>query len=128
MSEHSDPQDDFANLAVLVALGHTICDAASELGIPASSAYKISRQDTFRSEVYRIRTERTEGLAAKALAAAEEAITSLRAIASTSEKDSDRVAACNAILKQVLVLAENTELRRRLDEIEQHAAETTRGD
>lgn len=128
MSEGTEPQDDFTNLVVLVALGSTICDAAGELGIPTSTAYKISRQDEFKPAVYRIRTERTEGLAAKALAAAEEAIITLRAIAGTAEKDSDRVAACNAILKQVLVLAENTELRRRLDNLEQRATETTDGD
>lgn len=117
---------DRENLAELVALGSTIRDAAETLGIPEQAAYKITSKPDFKPLVYSIRTERTEGLSAQALGAAEESITQLRAIASAAEKDSDRIAACKAILAQVLPLAENTELRRRLDEIERGAAEADR--
>jgi hypothetical protein len=128
MSDDETVEDDFTNLATLVALGKTIKAASEDLGVSLDRAYHLSRQDDFKPTVYRVRTERTEALAAQALAAAEEAIITLRAIAGTAEKDSDRIAAANAILKQVLPLAENTELRRRLDAVEQRTTETTDGD
>lgn len=114
---------DLENLAQLVAVGHTIKDAAEGIGIPEQAAYKLSRLDEFKRRVSGIRTERTEGLAAQALGASEDAILMLRTLATTAEKDSDRIAACKAILAQVLPLAESTELRRRLDDLERGATE-----
>lgn len=117
--------DDRCNLAELVALGMTIRGAAEKLGIPANAAYKITSKNDFKPLVYSIRTDKTEGLAAMALGASEDAILMLRALATTADKDSDRIAACKAILAQVLPLAESTELRRRLDDLERGAAEET---
>jgi hypothetical protein len=114
---------DSENLAELVALGSSIKDAAEALGIPESAAYQISRHTEFKAEVYKIRTEKTEALSALALGAAAEALACLRLLARSSERDSDRIAACKAILAQVLPLAETAELRRRLDELEKLAAE-----
>ena len=114
---------DLENIAQLVAIGRTIRDAAEEIGIPEHAAYKLSRKDEFRTRVSAIRTERTEALSAQALGASEDAIRELQTLATTAEKDSDRIAACKAILAQVLPLAENTELRRRLDDLERGAAE-----
>lgn len=117
--------DDRRNLAELVAIGATIRDAAEQLGLAERTAYGISGVPEFKALVYAIRTEKTEGLSAQALGAGEEAILMLRAMATTAEKDSDKIAACKAILTQVLPLAENTELRRRLDDLERGAAEET---
>lgn len=117
--------DDAENLAQLVAVGSSIRDACSSLGISENVGYKITGKREFKQRVAEIRTEKTEGLSALALGAAEDAIRELRVLATTTEKAADRVAACRAILAQVLPLAENTELRRRLDDIERGVAEAT---
>lgn len=118
-----ESSEDFENLAQLVAVGKTRREAAEELGIAESTAYRETAKPEFKARVYAIRTEKTEHLSAQALGAGEEAVLQLRAIASTAEKDSDRIAACKVILSQVLPLAENTELRRRLDDLERAAVE-----
>lgn len=115
--------NDAENLAQLVAVGSSIRDACHSLGITENVGYKITGKREFKQRVAEIRTEKTEGLSALALGAAEDAIRELRVLATTTEKAADRVAACRAILAQVLPLAENTELRRRLDDIERGAAE-----
>lgn len=115
--------DEAENLAQLVALGSSIRDGCQALGITENVGYKISGKRDFKQRVSEIRTEKTEGLAAQALGAAEDAIRELRTLATTAEKDADRVSACRVILSQVLPLAENTELRRRLNDIERGVAE-----
>lgn len=114
--------DDFENLAQLVALGSTVREAAEQIGISESVAYRYSATAEFKARVAVIRTEKTEGLSGQALGGAEEALIQLRAIASTAEKDSDRIAACKILLDKAISLAEMTELRRRLDEIERRDA------
>ena len=114
--------NDLENLADLVASGSTIRDAAESIGIPVNAAYKITRTDLFRRRVSEIKSERTEAIAAQSLDAAIDAIRELRTLATTAEKDSDRIAACKTILSQVMPFAEHSELRRRIDDIEQRAA------
>lgn len=111
------------NLAALVAVGQSIRDAASEIGLTHDQAYKITCTAEFKARVHSLRTEKTESLAGMALGAAEDAIRELRVLATTAEKDSDRISACKAILDKVLPLAENAELRRRLDDLERAASE-----
>lgn len=110
--------DELDNLAELVAVGSTIRDAAEQLGISEATAYRTSRTAEFKVRVAAIRTEKTEGLASQALGGAEDALIQLRAIATTAEKDSDRIAACKVLLDKAISLAEMTEFRRRLDELE----------
>lgn len=114
--------NDLENLAELVASGSTIRDAAESIGIPVHAAYKITCTDLFRQRVRETKSERTELIAAQALDAAIDSIRELRTLATTAEKDSDRIAACKTILSQVMPLAEHSELRRRIDDIEQRAA------
>lgn len=115
--------DEFENLAALVAVGKTVREACESLGLSESKAYRCTAKPEFKARVHVIRTEKTEGLSALALDAAEDAIRELRVLATTAEKDADRISACDKIIKQVLPLAENTELRRRLDDLERRAAE-----
>ena len=115
--------NDLANLAELVAVGRTVRNAAEEIGLAEQAAYKISAKPEFKAKVYAIRTEKTEGLSALALGAAEDAIRELQVLATSAAKEADRISACDKIIKQVLPLAENTELRRRLDDLERRAAE-----
>jgi predicted transcriptional regulator len=119
--------DNAANLARLVAVGYSVRDAAKELGISERTAYRISAPDDFKKSVSVIRTEKTESLSAKALGAAERAIVRLDQLMSTAEKESDQISACRLIISQVLPLAENTELRRRIDELEQRATQEAEG-
>ncbi len=118
--------EDLSNVAELAALGWSIRDACEELGLSYDTVCKQTGRKAnpeFQRMVSQIRTERTEALAGKALKAAELAVVQLDAIAQTAEKDSDRVSACGKILDKVLTFAENSELRRRIDELEQAAAD-----
>ena len=110
--------DELDNLAELVAVGNTIRDAAEQLGISEATAYRTSRTAEFKARVAAIRTEKTEGLSGQALGGAEDAIRELRVLASTAERDSDRIAACKVLLDKAISLAEMTEFRRRLNELE----------
>ena len=118
--------NDLTNLAELVAIGSTIRDAAEQIGITETKGYNLSRKPEFKAEVARIRTEKTEGLSALALGGAEDALVQLRAIATTAERDSDRIAACRVLLDKAVAFAEMTEFRRRLDELERNADEASR--
>lgn len=113
--------DDLENLAQLVAVGSTVRDAAEQLGISERHAYGASAKPEFKARVAAIRTEKTEGLSGQCLGGAEDAIRELRVVATTAEKDSDRIAACRVLLDKAIALAEMTELRRRLDELERRA-------
>ena len=115
----------FDLLAVAVAQGMTVKAAAEEIGCSADYAYELSRKKEFKLRVNELRSEVAEQASGLLMAAASEAIQSLRAIASAAEKDSDRIAAAKAILQMMLPLSENTELRRRLDDIERGVAEAT---
>ncbi len=115
--------EDLANLAELVSVGYAIRDAAADIGLSENAAYKISATTEFKAKVHTLRTEKTEAIAAQGLGAASDAIRELQVLATTAEKDSDRIAACKAILSQILPLAEQTEIRRRLDDIERIAEE-----
>lgn len=116
---------DSENLAQLVSVGHKIREAAEAIGVPEHAAYKLSCKPEFKRRVSEIRTERTEGLSAQALGAAELGFNvALSVMQDDSQKASDRLAAVKLVFSQVLPLAENTELRRRLDDLERGAAET----
>ena len=110
-------------LAQLVAVGYSVADACKECNISESIAYKNSAKAEVKARVYVIRTNKMEDLSAKALGAATTAVATLKELATSSEKDSDRIAACKAILDKVMPFAELAELRRRLDQLEQRASQ-----
>lgn len=116
---------DLANLAELVAVGHSIRDAAGELGISESLAYKVSATAEFKAKVHCLRTEKTEHISASALGAAEVAMRTLRELAQSAEKDSDRIKASVEILRTVVQFAEYAELRHRIDKLERASQESS---
>lgn len=115
--------DELSKLAELVAVGYSVREACKELNISESVAYKATGKGDFKAAVYAVRTDRMETLSAKALGAAAIAVATLESLATSSEKDSDRIAACKAILDKVMPFAELAELRRRLDQLEQRASQ-----
>lgn len=115
--------DDFENLAQLCAVGYTIRESCEQLGLAENTAYRITAKADWKARVSAIRTEKMEGISGSTLRAAHGALMQLEALGSTAEKDADKIAACKAILQMLIPLAENTELRRRIEELERRAAE-----
>lgn len=115
--------DCWDNLALLVAAGYTVREAAEQLSVTERVAYGISSQDDFKRQVQDIKTERAEALASLVLTAAQKAIARLEQLVDTAEKDSDCITASRSILQYVIPLSESTELRRRIEDLERRAAE-----
>lgn len=104
-------------LAASVASGSTVRNAASVAGCTESTAYSISCSDEFRSEVSRLKTEAVEcavGILTSNATAASNAL--VRLLASDDEKIV--LAAASKLLDRLGPLQELSELRARIDAIE----------
>lgn len=105
-------------LAVEVAGGSTIREAAAAVGCSESVAYHLSSSTEFRQRVNEIRSEITAGAVGSLTAGARQAVETLRVLLS-NEEASVQLQAAKAILSLVGPLSELGELRSRLDALEQ---------
>jgi hypothetical protein len=118
----------FEQLAVEVAKGSTITQAAAVCGCQESTAQRVSKHPRFSKRVFQLRTEVSDQAIGRLSAAAIDAVETLRIIATDSHsKPLHRVAAAKAILDSLLQFSENEEVNRRLDELEQNTNSTKVG-
>jgi hypothetical protein len=108
-------------LAVAVASGKAIKDAAVECGLSASRAYHVSSSDEFKGRVAEIRREILDAAVGRLNEAATRAVSALVSILDTGE-DKDRIVAAKAILSSLGPISELGELRSRLDRLERSRA------
>lgn len=109
----------FGALALRVALGHRVKDAAHELAIPKATSYNWSRSPSFRSKVGELRAELLSQAVGKASSAATQAIETLSELMQDKEQRAgDRIAAAKAVLTSLQGLSQLGELCDRLDRIE----------
>lgn len=115
----------FKELTALVAAGSTIKDAAESLNISPHSAYEVSRLPAFRLAVSELRTSKMNQICGLAVEASAEAIATLRELLADTPRNQSvianaklRMAAAKAVLNSCVTISENTELRERLDAIE----------
>lgn len=104
-------------LAASVASGLTVKNAASVAGCTESTAYSISCSDEFKREVSRLKTEAVEsavGILTSNATAASDALVRLL----TSDDEKIVLAAAAKLLDRIGPLQELTELRQRIDAIE----------
>jgi hypothetical protein len=114
----------FDALAVRVASGMSIRDAAKEVGCAAPTAYQLSAQTDFQIRVNELRTEATNEAVGSLTNLARTAIQTLGDVMTMEEaRPQDRIAAAVAVLKIISPFAELHEIRRRVDELEKMAAE-----
>lgn len=107
-------------LAVEVAGGSTIREAAAAVGCSESVAYHLSSSTEFRQRVNEIRSEIVGGAVGQLGQAAVEAVELLRSVLRDgSAKPGEKVAAARAILGSLAPISELCELRSRLDALEQ---------
>lgn len=104
-------------LAVAVASGKAIKDAAVEIGLSASRAYHITASDEFKYRVADIRREILDAAVGRLNEAAIKAVSALVSILDTGE-DKDKIVAAKAILSSLGPISELAELRARLDRLE----------
>ena len=105
-------------LALAIASGSTIKEAAVIANCSARSAYRLSSSPKFRSRVASIRSEITGQAVGRLTHAATFAADTLLALLSEDFEPSARLQAAKAILASLGPLAELSELRSRLDALE----------
>lgn len=105
-------------LALEVAGGSSVRDAARVAGCSESAAYHLSSTPEFRQRVNEIRSEITAGAVGSLTAGARQAVETLRVLLS-NEEASIQLQSAKAILSLVGPLSELGELRARLDSLEQ---------
>ena len=111
-------------LAVRIAMGATVRDAASEIGCSESHANRLATEPQVRRRVSQLRSAAIDRAVGILGSAAGEAVTALRSIVNdASQKPSDRIAAARAILSTVAPISELAELRDRVDQLESHHTE-----
>jgi len=109
----------FEPLAVAVAGGHSIRSAADVAGCATQTAYNLSASPDFRQRVAEIRSQTTDQAVGALSDAATVAVARLRGIVDDpSQKAGDHIAASKAILSALGPMQELSELRKRLDAIE----------
>lgn len=109
----------FEALAMAVAGGCTIRDAATAAKCAESTAYRVAQTPLFRQRVLAIRSELTFQAVGKLSAAASQAVDCIAELMSPSQEASTRLNAAKAILLQLPALSELCELRERIDVLEQ---------
>lgn len=118
MTENDGQESRFGEpLAVLVAGGSSVRDAAAEVGCSESTAYRASSSDPFRRRVAELRSEITSQSVGLLAEGATRAARTLVALLDDDEA-STRLAAAKAILGALPRVSEFGELRERVDAIE----------
>jgi hypothetical protein len=106
------------SLAMLVASGCTIRDAAKKANCSESHAYRLSREADFRDRVCEIRSEITAQAVGRLTDLAVQAVDVLAEMLGRSNKPSVRLNAAKAILGALKPFSELGELRARLEALE----------
>ena len=104
-------------LAVAVASGQAIKDAAEDCGFSVSRAYHVSASVDFKCRVSEIRQTVLDGAVGRLNAAAARAVDALVAVLDSGE-DKDRITAAKTVLSLLGPISELGELRARLDRLE----------
>jgi hypothetical protein len=108
----------FENLALLLASGTSVKNAAVQLGIGSRTAYRIAASDKMKTRVASIRTEVASGTVGTLTLAASEAAAALRELLDASNPPMVRLNACKSILASLSAISELGELRARIDALE----------
>jgi transposase len=111
----------FDLLATEVAGGLSIRDASTKIGCGVSTGYNISCIPEFQIRVSTIRSEAVQNASGKLSRIASKAVDALEQILD-SDDAKDRLNAVKIILTHLVPLAEHSELRDRLDRLEQCSA------
>ncbi len=106
-------------LAVEVATGSTISQAAKTIGCSESVGYHLSSASEFKGRVAELRSVATNQAVGMLSNAACKAVATLVELLS-SEEPRDRLAAAKAILATLAPLTEFGELRQRIDNLEKN--------
>lgn len=105
-------------LAVLLASGRSIKDAATEIGCGSRTAYRHASRPAVKARVAELRGEITRQAVGTLTVAASQAAVTLTEMLDADFEPSVRLAAAKAILASVGPLSELGELRQRLSELE----------
>lgn len=128
MSAMKNPENAtcFTALAAEVARGVLVKDAAKIVGVSHHHAYDISCTPEFKRRVNQMRTAMIEGTVARLVKASEKAVETLEDCLPDKERDSKwlatakvRMAAAKSLLSVLLPLADNYDIRQRLDALEE---------
>lgn len=119
-AETADNGKFFELLAVQVAGGATVKAASESCGCSERQAYRLSSTPEFRSRVAEIRSEMTSSAVGILTEACTKAAQTLADMLSGDQEPKDRLAAARLILANMGPLAEHSELRARLDKLEQN--------
>jgi len=107
----------FELLAVAVASGQSVKDAALAMGLSKPRAYHVSSSEAFRSRVAEIRQAALDQAVGRLNEAATKAVAALVAVLDTGAPR-DRIVAAKSILSLLPGLSELGEIRARLDRLE----------
>jgi hypothetical protein len=107
-------------LALAIASGSTIKDAAVVVGCSERSAYRHSATPKFRQRVNELRSEITTQAIGRLTEGTATAAATLLELLDASNEPSIRLAAAKTILASVGPISELGELRTRLDALEQN--------
>lgn len=105
-------------LAIEVASGQSVRDAAKTLSIPEGTAYKLSASIEFRTRLNELRSEAFQAALSKLSAVASEAVDTLREMLDATQRPADRINAAKAILANVAPLSDHVDLRERIAALE----------
>jgi hypothetical protein len=111
----------YEKLALEIASGSSVKDAATKAGCSLTHAYHLSADPSFRVRVGEIRSEAVASSVGKLSRIASKAVDALEQILD-SDDAKDRLNAVKIILTHLVPLAEHSELRDRLDRLEQSSA------
>ena len=111
-----DPR--FEPLAVAVAVGDTIKDAAEKVGIPLSTAYHTSCLEVFKQRVTALRSEATQQALGQMTDGLVSAVATIKALMAETNEPKVRLDAAKAMLANHAALANVAEFRERLEKLE----------
>ena len=114
-SETADSGEKWQPLAVLVASGMTVKDAAEQLNIASRTAYRHSTLPEFRQAVGQLRSAALDATVGKITEATSQAVDRLVELLNDPQFG---LQAAKAILSHVAPLSEHGELRQRVDRLE----------
>jgi len=106
-------------LAVLLASGRSIKDAAAEIGCGTRTAYRHASTPRVRQRVAELRSAITAEAVGRLTTAATTAVDTLTELLDGDFEPSVRLQAAKSILASLGPISELSELRQRLDELEQ---------
>lgn len=105
-------------LAMAMATGFTVAEAAKKAGVSEATAYRRLREPEFKQKVSEIRGSMVAQVSGQLVDAGTEAVRTLRSLL-TAESESVRLAASKAVLELGAKFRESTELEERIKALEE---------